>query len=71
MKIKHIWCCTCGTETDCEKEDQCLGSVFQCPYCDQVWGCVSSKFGPKVWIKISESDAKFHRLLEKHQEEDE
>lgn len=61
--FKHIWACSCRTETECSPQDQMLGSVFQCPGCHKVFGCVHSKGRGKVWIEANDTDIDFHDLL--------
>jgi hypothetical protein len=67
--MKHIFACACGCETEVDQEVFDAGSVFQCPDCKRVWGCVVSKAGPKVWILIEEQLVKFHRLLEEYDDD--
>jgi hypothetical protein len=62
MTIEHVWVCTCRTETPCEPEDMSLGSVFQCPGLQRVFGCVRPRGGGKVWIAISEQEVAFRPL---------
>ena len=67
--MKHIWACACGCETEVEREVFDAGSVFQCPDCKRVWGCVVSKAGPKVWIPIEDGLVNFHKLLEEYDQD--
>ena len=67
-EIKHIWACTCGAETPCRPEDTRLGAIWQCPRCEQVWGCVSPSRGGKVWVEVTDDDVAFHDLLGKNRE---
>lgn len=62
--MQHIWCCTCGENTNCRKEDMDVGAVWECKKCNTGWGCVRTKTGKKVWITISEQDRKFHNIFE-------
>ena len=48
-----------------------LGSVFQCPGCHKVFGCVHSKGRGKVWIEANDTDIDFHDLLGLRREPDE
>ena len=68
--MKHIWACTCGNETECQPDDLQLGSVWKCTGCRQSWGAVYRKGGPKVWIKISKEDVKFHDLFAENRDND-
>ena len=68
--MTYTWACNCGAEIECEREDFALGAVFQCPACLKVYGAVQPKIGGKVWIEISDSDVKFHKLLDEPEEED-
>ena len=61
--MKHIWCCTCGQETEVEPNTFDLGAVFQCPSCLVVYGCVRPRYGSKVWVPIQPKDVEFHKLL--------
>lgn len=61
--VAYVWCCECGAETNCSKDDFRLGAIFQCPICENVYGCVQSRSGPKVWVKILSEDIEFHGLL--------
>jgi hypothetical protein len=62
--MKHTWACTCGENTECVPvDDQWLGSVFQCPACKGIWGCVSGNRG-QAWVWISKDTAEFHGLFE-------
>lgn len=61
--MKFIWDCTCGHAEECRYEDQCIGAVYQCSSCKQVWGSVVSRRGRKVWVKIAPGDVEFHDLL--------
>lgn len=69
--MKHIWACCCGCQTEVDREVCSPGYVFQCPGCQRIWGCVLMRMGPKVWIPIQPELAKFHRLLEEPENEDE
>jgi hypothetical protein len=46
-----------------------IGSVFQCPACKNVYGCVYPRRGGKAWVLIGDNDVKFHRLLEEQEAE--
>lgn len=61
--IQHIWACACGAETECTPADLALGTVYQCPECRKVFGCVYSKGRGKVWIEARDEDIDFHDLL--------
>lgn len=60
-----IFACDCKTNTNVEDADVRLGAVFQCPACKIVWGHVYPQGGGRAWIKISDQDVSFHRLLER------
>lgn len=68
-KITGVYCCECGVETECEWTDLNIGRVFQCPSCKLVCGHVVSKAGGRAWVKISDADVKFYRLLDEPCEE--
>jgi hypothetical protein len=68
MTIQHIWACVCGEETPCRPEDLRGGAIWECPRCHQVFGCVYKHHGPKVWVKIKDSDVAFHDLLDRNRE---
>jgi hypothetical protein len=68
--MKHIWACVCGCNTEVEREVFLAGTVFQCPDCKRVWGCVRKKIGPTVWIPIEDSLVKFHGLLDELDDEE-
>lgn len=62
--MEHIFACECGVETHVAKEVFDAGSVFECPSCGKVFGCVKSSLGPKAWVEISERAVRFNRLLD-------
>lgn len=64
MGLTHVWCCTCGAETECAAEDLRLGAVWHCVRCDKTFGCVAPKAGGKAWVEIPPEEVKFHRLIE-------
>ena len=68
--MKHIWCCDCGYKEECDREETVPGAVYQCKQCKVVWGRVTPKHGGRAWIKISDSDVKFHGLLKEPENED-
>lgn len=71
--MKHIWACTCRTETEVPPEQMRDGAVFECPGCKVIWGGVrGAAYGVK-WIPIDPKLAEFHGLLPRHhpKEEDE
>lgn len=71
MGIQNIWACTCGAETPCETEDLKGGSVWRCPRCETIFGCVYPRGGGKVWVTIDPSEADFYDLLARPMDRDE
>jgi hypothetical protein len=69
--MDYVWNCVCGAKTACRPEDHKIGAVFQCPGCQQVWGHVRSRFCGPAWVRISDADVRFRRLLEQPPAEDE
>lgn len=69
--IVYVWACECRTETPCRPDDHKLGAVFKCPGCTKTFGCVQPRRGGKVWVRISESDVRFHGLHEEPVPEEE
>lgn len=67
--VSGLYCCECGVETPCEWEDLNIGKVFQCPSCKLVCGHVVPKAGGRAWVKISDAEVKFYRLLDEPSEE--
>lgn len=78
MQIVNIYACgDCGVETEWPTQEEqpfAYGRCVECPNCHSVYAAIySAPKGGKVWIKIDESDVKWHRLgtteLEKFLEE--
>jgi hypothetical protein len=63
-QIEHVWVCLCRAETVCRPEDFYPGAVYQCPGCERVWACVSPRRGGKAWVRVTDQDAEFHRLMD-------
>ncbi len=68
--LTHIWCCTCGEETECTPDDLVAGAVWHCDSCDTTFGCVRSKRGSKEWIKIDAAQVAFRSLLDDDKSKD-
>lgn len=77
--IQCIYTCTCGFERPGTDEDRMtspthqhfgFGQVWQCDNCKTVWARVRPHRGGDAYIKVSDSDIKFHRLLDKPEEEE-
>lgn len=69
--ITFILACECGDEIQCKAEDQRIGSVYRCRACNTVWGHVTPKRGGRAWVRISEEDVRFHRLLDLPEDDEE
>lgn len=67
--MKHTLACLCGHEQECPAEDQCPGSAYRCGGCRTVWGCLRTKRGVPVWVRVAEREVEFHGLLEEPEPE--
>jgi hypothetical protein len=45
-------------DAQCHLPEPKVGAVWQCPRCEQVWGCPPPRSGRAVWIKIGDQDAR-------------
>lgn len=69
-KVSFVYCCECGVETECDRDDLGVGSVMECPSCKLVCGRVTPKRGGRAWVRIEPAQVKFYRLLEEPEEEE-
>jgi hypothetical protein len=62
-KIRNVWACLCGTETDVTSAELHFGSVFECPGCRVAYARVRPIGGGSAWVEVSPVDVEFHNLL--------
>lgn len=52
MNISFIMACTCGAEIECEREDQEIGRVWQCPACGEITARITTRDGRRIWVPL-------------------
>ena len=62
--MRFVHACGCGHEREITEAESRPASVVRCKRCRQVWGCVRARYGQPVWVRISEDEVEFHRLME-------
>lgn len=55
--MDYIWCCECGHEWECDREDQALGAVVQCEKCLGIWAHIRTRSGTKKWFPLDPEKA--------------
>lgn len=69
--LETILCCKCGSTQLCEDDREiAFGGYYQCNSCSTVWVKIRPRRGGDAWIKVSEGDVRFHRLLDEVSEDE-
>jgi hypothetical protein len=61
--MRFIHACDCGHEQEVTEAETCPAAVVRCEGCRQVWGCVRTRYGQPVWVRISEDEVEFHQIM--------
>lgn len=67
--IRHVLCCECGNELECQAEDMRIGRAYQCPDCKKYWGRVQGPYG-NGWFELDPQRVEFTGIFQKPELDD-